>query len=62
MTYQDAQTRSLELNKQLKGSSHFARPKKDPEKKDIWDVEIVDSVNLLKQHEAGKVHFDDKGY
>lgn len=63
MTYAEALARSLEVNKELKCSSHFARPKKDHSKPhEHWDVEVVNSIDLVKQHESGKVHFDDKGY
>ena len=52
--YQDALKRSLELNKELKGSCKFARPVKDPNSFHQWNVEIVDSKELLKNHEKNE--------
>lgn len=50
-TYEEALKRSLELNKELKGSCKFARPQKDPDHHFNWNVEIIDSKTLLKKHE-----------
>lgn len=50
-TYQEAQNRALELNKQLKGSSKFARPVKDTFSIFGWNVEIVCSKNLMKEYQ-----------
>lgn len=56
-SYEDARKRSLELNKGLKGSKYFARPKLDRTTGKTWDVEIVDTVKLIEQHEANKKQF-----
>lgn len=54
MTYKEALDRSLVVNKSLKGSCKFARPKKSFSNPKDWDVEIVDTKVLVQQHEAGK--------
>lgn len=53
-TYKQAQDRALQLNLELKHSSSFARPVRDKESLFGWDVEIVDSKELLKQHEKNE--------
>ena len=58
-TYAEALQRASELNKTLKGSCKFARPCKDTEHPHLWNVEIVDTKVLMKQHEAGKPYDGD---
>ena len=53
-TYAEAQQRALQLNLELKHSSSFARPVRDKESLFGWNVEIVDSKELLKQHEKNE--------
>lgn len=49
-TYQQAQQRALEINKQLKGGSKFARPVKDTSSIFGWNVEIICSKNLMNEY------------
>lgn len=59
MNYKDAVDRALVLNAKLKHTVFFARPVKSKTNPNDYDVQIVDTRVLVKQHEAGKPYDGD---